>query len=138
MQVQVLVAHSCPTLCNPVDYSPPGSSVHGISQARKLKWVAISFSRGFPAQGSNLGFLHCRQADSLPSEPPGKPLHLRNRAQHPCRFKDTTQQFSPLRLSVAFHTGDHLALMEANHFLHLASSKLQSHGFPLISPAATF
>ena len=34
------------TLCNPVDYSPPGSSVHGILQARILEWVAISFSRG--------------------------------------------------------------------------------------------
>ena len=37
---------SCPTLCDPVDYSPPGSSVHGILQARVLEWVAISFSRG--------------------------------------------------------------------------------------------
>ena len=45
VQVQGLVAHSCPTLCNPMDYSPPGSSVCGISQARKLEWVAISFSR---------------------------------------------------------------------------------------------
>ena len=36
----------CPTLCNPVDCSPPGSSVHGILQARILEWVAISFSRG--------------------------------------------------------------------------------------------
>ena len=40
------VAQSCPTLCDPVDGSPPGSSVHGILQARILEWVAISFSRG--------------------------------------------------------------------------------------------
>ena len=39
------VAQSCPTLCNPGDCSPPGSSVHGILQARILEWVAISFSR---------------------------------------------------------------------------------------------
>ena len=39
------VAQSCPTLCDPVDYSPPGSSVHGILQAGILEWVAISFSR---------------------------------------------------------------------------------------------
>ena len=38
------VAQSCPTLCNPRDCSPPGSSVHGIFQARTLEWVAISFS----------------------------------------------------------------------------------------------
>ena len=37
---------SCLTLCNRIDYSPPGSSVHGILQARILEWVAISFSRG--------------------------------------------------------------------------------------------
>ena len=35
---------SCPTLCNPTDGSPPGSSVPGILQARTLEWVAISFS----------------------------------------------------------------------------------------------
>ena len=39
------VPQSCPTLCNPVDCSLPGSSLHGILQARILKWVAISFSR---------------------------------------------------------------------------------------------
>ena len=41
-----LVAQSCPTLCDPMDCSPLGSSVHGISQARILEWVAICFSRG--------------------------------------------------------------------------------------------
>ena len=40
------VAQSCAPLCYPVEYSPPGSSVHGILQARILEWVAISFSRG--------------------------------------------------------------------------------------------
>ena len=40
------VAQSCPTLCDPMECSLPGSSVHGILQARVLEWVAISFSRG--------------------------------------------------------------------------------------------
>ena len=40
------VTQSCPTLCDPVDCSPPGSSIHGILQASILEWVAISFSRG--------------------------------------------------------------------------------------------
>ena len=43
---EVKSAQSCPTLCDPVDCSPPGSSVHEILQARVLEWVAISFSRG--------------------------------------------------------------------------------------------
>ena len=42
--VCVLAAHSCLTLCDPMDCSPPGSSVHGILQARRLEWVAIPFS----------------------------------------------------------------------------------------------
>ena len=40
------VTQSCPTLCDPEHCSPPGSSIHGILQARILEWVAISFSRG--------------------------------------------------------------------------------------------
>ena len=44
--VKVLIAQLCPTLCNPMDCSLPGSSVHGIFQARILEWVAIPFSRG--------------------------------------------------------------------------------------------
>ena len=45
LKVKVKSAQSFPTLCDPVDCSPPGSSVHGILQARILEWVAISFSR---------------------------------------------------------------------------------------------
>ena len=41
-----LVAKSCPTLCDPMDCSPPGSSAHGISQARILEWATLPFSRG--------------------------------------------------------------------------------------------
>ena len=41
-----VVAQSSPALCQPVNYSPPGSTVHGILQARVLEWVAIPFSRG--------------------------------------------------------------------------------------------
>ena len=39
-----LVALSCPTLCNPMDCSLPGSSIHGVFQARVLEWGAIAFS----------------------------------------------------------------------------------------------
>ena len=46
-----LVAESCLTLCIPMDCIPPGSSVHGISQARILEWVTIFFSRDLPDPG---------------------------------------------------------------------------------------
>ena len=63
---------SCPTLCDPMDCSPPGSSVHGVLLARILEWVAIPFSRGSsqPRGGIESPAL---QPDSLPSEPTGKP-----------------------------------------------------------------
>ena len=57
-----------PSLGDPMDCSPPGSSVHGISQARILDWVTISYSRGiFLTHGSNPRLLHVLhwQADSL-------------------------------------------------------------------------
>ena len=44
-KVKVLVAQLCLTLCDPMDFSPPGSSVHGILQTRILEWVTIPFSR---------------------------------------------------------------------------------------------
>ena len=60
-------AQSCPTLCHPMDCSPPGSSVHGILQARILEWAAMPSSRG-SSQSRN----RTPQTDSLLSEPPGK------------------------------------------------------------------
>ena len=72
-------AQLCPTLCNPMDCSPPGSFVHGILQARILEWVAISCSRGSSlTQGSNphlLCLLHW-QANSLPLCHLGSPLQV--------------------------------------------------------------
>ena len=59
----------CPTLCDPMDCSLPGSSVHGILQARILKWAAIPFSRAFPDPGIEPGS-PALQTDSLSSEPP--------------------------------------------------------------------
>ena len=57
-----IVAQSSPTPYAPLDCSPPGSSVHGISQARVLEWGSHSLLQGiFPTQGSNPGLLHCRQ-----------------------------------------------------------------------------
>ena len=51
-----LVAKLCPSVCDPMDCRPPGSSVHGISQARILEWVTMSFSRGssWPRDGTHV------------------------------------------------------------------------------------
>ena len=47
IKVKVLVTQSCPTLCDPMGYSPPGFFVHGILQVRIQEWVAIAPARGF-------------------------------------------------------------------------------------------
>ena len=66
-----LVSRSCLTLCDPMDYSPPGSSVRGILQARILEWVAIPFSRGSSQPRDwvrlNLSLLQCRRILYHPS-----------------------------------------------------------------------
>ena len=71
---KMTVAQSWPTLCDPIDHSLPGSSVHGILQAKTLEWVAIFFSRGSSQPRIEPGS-PTLQAGSLPTEPPGKPLH---------------------------------------------------------------
>ena len=63
---------SCPTLGDPVDCSPPGSSVPGILQARILEWVAVPSSRG-SSQARDGTQVSCTARDSLPSGPAGKP-----------------------------------------------------------------
>ena len=67
----MLVVQWCPTLCDPLDCSPPGSSDHGILQARMLEWVAIPSPGDLPDPGIKLRF--ALQADCLPLEPPLKP-----------------------------------------------------------------
>ena len=87
-----------------MDYSPPGSSVHGISQARILEWVAISFSRGiFPTQ-----CLSCIAGRFFTAEPPGKPpcwckrLHqfsngkqIKQRCKHLLNLSKKTKETGP-------------------------------------------
>ena len=66
--------HPCPTLCDPMGCSPPGSSVHGIFQARILEWVAISSSRGFfrPRDQTCSSWVSCIACGFFTTEPPGK------------------------------------------------------------------
>ena len=70
----VLVTQSCPTLCDSMDCSPPGSSVCEIFQARILDWVALSFSRG-SSQPRDQPRSPALQAHSLLTELQGKPNH---------------------------------------------------------------
>ena len=78
--VFVLVIQLCPTLCDPMDCSPPGSSVHGILQGRILEGITISSSWG-SSRPRDQTCICCvspaLQADSFPSEPSEKPnVHI--------------------------------------------------------------
>ena len=71
---------SCPPLCHPLDFNPPGSSVHGISQARILEWVAIPFSRyildpGIEPWGSSIA------GRFFTTEPLGKPRSFKRECE---------------------------------------------------------
>ena len=68
-----LVTKSCPTLCDPMDCSPPGSYVHGNSQAGMLEWVAISFSRGSCLVKEGLSVPPALAEVFFTTETPGKP-----------------------------------------------------------------
>ena len=64
------VAQSCPTLSDPMDCSPPGSSIHGICQARVLEWGAIAFSR----EHVHVGLILCKEMCMSALENKNKPL----------------------------------------------------------------
>ena len=71
LKVKVKVSKSCPTLCDPIDYT-----VHGILQVRIQEWVAVPFSRDLPNPGIE-SRSPALQADSLPAESLGKPSFWR-------------------------------------------------------------
>ena len=75
-----LVVKTYLTLCNPMDCSPPGSSVHGISQARILGWVVISYSR-WSSQLRDWIYVSCIAGSFFTTEPLGKPRSLEHRKQ---------------------------------------------------------
>ena len=80
------VTRSCPTLCDPMDCSLPGSSLHGILQARVLEWVAISFSRGYSRPRDRTGVYHIpgRRFDLWATRKP-------QNSQHNAQVKNTTE-----------------------------------------------
>ena len=77
------IAQLCPTLCDPMDCSPPGSSVHESLQATVLEWVAMRLSRGSFWSNWHVFCILNWQVGSLSLAPPGKPLENSTRHQNP-------------------------------------------------------
>ena len=100
----LMLSHSAVFLCDPVDCSPPGSSVHGIFPGKHIGVRCHSLLQGiFLTQRSNLSLLHCRQI-LLPSEPPGQncnsnlPTHPNQCSRRTLLMAIHSRQPSPLRL----------------------------------------
>ena len=119
--MKVSVTQWCPSLCHHMDFSPPGSSVHGILQARILEWVAISFSRGSSQPRDQTQVTHIVK-DYLLTEPPGKPW----RSLPPWRKRQTRGRkreaelgtpfsVSPLRYSLWLSCSQGLLLFLLQH-----------------------
>ena len=101
LKVRVLVTQSCPTLCDPMDCRPPGSSVHGNLQARILKWVAISYSRRSSWPRDWTWVLHIAAfsltagrcftvwvtSENLPVKPSSPPFSLRSGTRRKCPIR---------------------------------------------------
>ena len=82
---KTVVTQSCPTLWDPMDCRPPGSSVHGILQARILEWLAISFSRGSSRPRDQTWVFHIT-GRCFTSEPPGKlNIHIQRNTIQPLK-----------------------------------------------------
>ena len=89
-RVKVLVTQSCPTLYDPMDCSPSGSSVHGVLQARILGWVVISFSRGFswPRNWTQCSCITGRFFTIWATRNPNNIVNRSGRSGHPCLIHD--------------------------------------------------
>ena len=85
-------SQSCPTLSGPMNHSLPGSSIHGIVQARVLEWVAISFSRGSPRPMDGTWVSHIARSEERCREK-RKPVH-----QVPICYKNHCQYFGLISL----------------------------------------
>ena len=111
--VCVQLLQQCPTPCNLMDCSPPGSSVHGILQARILEWVAISFSRGSsqPRDQTQVSCVSYSASIFFTTEPPGKPQQRGTESQfrkvlvpQMGKLKLTQILYSPLSFPISPHS----------------------------------
>ena len=94
-QYECEVAQSCLTLCDPMDCSPPGSSIHGIFSGNKTGVGCHFLLHGiFPIQGSNPGLLHCRQTLYFLSHQ-GRPCIAKQVLYHQCHLQSPCYSFSP-------------------------------------------
>ena len=89
----------CRTLCDPVDYSLPGPSVHGILQARMLEWLAISFSRGssWPRDRTRFSYASWVGRWVFTTLPPGRPSESRAVALSPSGVSDSVTPWAVVR-----------------------------------------
>ena len=122
------VSQLCPTLCSSMDCSLPGSSVHGIFQARVLEWVAIPSPGDLPNPGIKPG-PPALQTDALPSKPPGKPWSQKYRESIKPSWTFKHAPFSGPPDSVTRFLQDLIQVLLTLHWLKHASCRAFFQGF---------
>ena len=137
------IAQSCPSLCNPMDCSPQGSSIHGILRASILEWVTICYSRRSSKPGIEPRSPALR-ADCRPSEPPGKPFAIlltsKKRNKCPQAKNPTPSSPSPCRSSISMM--ENVFVIRAGHKGKLCLGPMVGTGemcrsHPLFTPSVT-
>ena len=108
-----LVTKSWPTLCDPMDCSPPGSTVHGILQARIVEWVVISFSRDLPDPGIEPRFSCIGRQILYHLSHPGSPLFC---PVTPQMFTHLHFFFSPYKLKLVSLKEKSVAWPQQSHW----------------------
>ena len=138
MHACVLSHFSCIWLCDTMECSPPGSSVHGFLLARKLVWVHALHQGIFPAQGLNLCllcFLYW-QVGSLPLAPPGQPLYQDTTTQNHQKKKSSfavSHLLYPIRASQVAQWVKNLPSMQETQEIRV---RFLGHEDPLASQVA--
>ena len=127
--VMCLVTRSCPTICSPMDCSPPGSSVHGILQATALQWVAMPSSRGSSQPRDQTQVFHIADRFFIiwATREPQFHLHVESQTPYKCTYLWSRNRLTDIenRLVIAKREGRlgegwirRLALADANYHTH--------------------
>ena len=108
----------CPTLCNPIDCSPPGSSVHGISQAKILEWVALPFFK-WSSPPRDLTWVSCIEDRWFMLWATGKQTWWKKQDDKVIGVKaqEVRELFSPRNILLKYNKSTHITSVEVSEFL---------------------
>ena len=124
----VLIAQLCSTLCDPMECSPPGSSVHGILQERLLEGLLVPYPGDLPDPGIKR-WSPKLQVDSLPYEPPGKPSQ-KHEEKLTYTYSHTHSHLRKLCKSAGAFRDEHRSYQEMEVEPDCLTNLIEKHPYP--------